>query len=942
MGEENAKPGPDPETGKRSDANSKETNEQQSAQPNPELEETFEGTARTAGGNETTLEGGGRTPSGAGLGARSIGPYTLLRILGEGGMGQVWLAEQTTPVKRRVALKLIKGGLYDNRVMQRFDAERQSLAVMNHPTIAKIFDAGSTADGQPYFVMEYVDGPSITRYCDNKKFKIRERLELFMKVCEGVQYAHQKAIIHRDLKPSNVLVEEVDGKPVPRIIDFGIAKAIIAEGDEERAQMTRAGALIGTPGFISSEQADPGLQDVDTRADVYSLGVILYVLLTGCLPSDHREWTNRPIDEVLRQLRQEDPPSPSAKLRDDRKTATESAEKRSSDQEQLVSQLRGDLDWITMKAVEKDRTRRYGKPTELAADIERYLTNQPVTARKASAGYRLQKYVRRHRLGVAVGLGAAALLVVFAGMQTVELRRIRRERDRANRIAEFMSNMFRVSDPSESRGNTVTAREILDKAAANIDKGLTQDPGVRTQLMDLTGTVYQNLGLYSRSQALLERAVEIQKQALGPEKEETLKSESDLAWTLDHEGEYAEAEKLEREVLAAEHRTMGATDPQTIRTMNNLGWTLHRGGHPAEAEKVELGSSVAARKAFGAQSPLTIAAEANLAVILSSEEKYPEAEKLQRELLEAYRKLYGADQPETLQVMDNLATTLSHEKKYADAEKLERETLEAERRVLGPDHPFTAETIDNLAYTLLRDGHYAEAEAMQRESLEIEKRVLGPEHPDTLLTMLNIAVTLNAVGKVAEGDKLARETLGISQRVLGPAHPFTPNTMQYFVEEYTPLHKYKEVEMEQREILVVEEKNFGPEDPRPLSEMQSIAFTLANEKRFEDAQRMLGAVREIQRKKLGMDDARTAGTTYNMACIAARAGKKEEALAYLQEAMENGLGADVAAGMGEDTDLAGLRRDVRFAGLVEEGRRGERSKEEGCGDIFAGSENLGS
>jgi eukaryotic-like serine/threonine-protein kinase len=925
MGEEPVKPRPDPETDKTRDVKSKETNEEQGERPNPGIEETFAGATRSAGGNETTLEGGPRTASGAGLGARSIGPYTLLRILGEGGMGQVWLAEQTSPVKRRVALKLIKGGMYDNRVMQRFDAERQSLAVMNHPTIAKIFDAGATPDGQPYFVMEYVDGPAITRYCDNKRLKIRERLELFIKVCEGVQHAHQKAIIHRDLKPSNVLVEEVDGKPAPRIIDFGIAKAILAEGEEDRAQMTRVGALIGTPGFISPEQADPGSQDVDTRADVYSLGVILYVLLTGCLPFDDKEWTNRPIDEVLRQLRQEDPPSPSAKLRDDRKTATESAEKRSSDQQQLVRQLRGDLDWITMKAVEKDRTRRYGTPTELAADIERYLTNQPVTARRANAGYRLQKYVRRHRLGVAVAVGAAALLVAFAAMQAVELRRIRRERDRANRIAEFMSNMFRVADPSEAKGNTVTAREILDKAAANIDKGLTQDPEVRTQLMDLMGTVYQSLGLYTQSQKLLERAVEVQKQALGPEKEETLKSESDLAWTLDHEGKYAEAEKMDREVLTVEKRTLGATDRQTIRTMNNLGWTLHREGHEVEAETVAQEAVAEARKAFGERNSLTTAALSNLAVIYSSEEKYGEAEKLQREMLEAERSLYGDDQPDTLQAMDNLASTLSHEKKYADAEKLERETLAAERRVLGPDHPFTAETIDNLAYTLLRDGHYAEAEAMQRESLEIEKRVLGPEHPDTLLTMLNIAVTLNAEGKVQEGDKVARETLAIAQRVLGPVHPLTLNTMQYFVQENAQLHNYGEVEKDQREILAVEEKNFGAEDPRSLSEMQAIAFTLANEKRFEDAQKMLEAVREIQRKKLGADSAQTAGTTYNMACIAARAGKKEQALAYLREAMDHGLGADVAGEMEKDTDLAGLHGDARFAGIVEEGKR--RGKE---------------
>ena len=920
MTEESSKRGPDSETTE----NKKQSNREKTAQPAEgatiEPANTLEGATQTTGESGATLDGGPRTATGAGLGRGAIGPYTLLRKLGEGGMGQVWLAEQTSPVKRRVALKLIRGGMYDNRVMQRFEAERQSLAVMNHPAIAKIFDAGSTPDGQPYFVMEYVDGPSITRYCDNKRLKIRERLELFIKVCEGVQHAHQKAIIHRDLKPSNVLVEEVDGKPVPRIIDFGIAKAIGTEEGGERALLTRVGALIGTPGFISPEQADPGIADVDTRTDVYSLGVILYVLLTGSLPFDENDWTNRPIDEVLRQLRQEDPPSPSAKLREEKKTATERAEKRSSEPGQLASQLRGDLDWITMKALEKDRARRYGTPTELAADVERYLANQPVTARRAGASYRLQKYVQRHRLGVAAGAGAAALLVVFIVMQGVELRRIRQERDRANRIAEFMSNMFRVSDPNEARGNSITAREILDKASANMDKELALDPEVRAQLMDLMGTVYQRLGLFSRSEALLKRAVEVQKEALGASRPDTLRSQSDLAWTLDHEGKYADAEKLERETLEAERRVIGPADKQTLRTMNDLGWTLHEEGKDAEAEKVERESMLTGQKAFGSESSLAIGARSNLAVIAFSQEKYAEAEELQRENLEVYRRLYGADQPDTLQAMDNLANTLSREKKYADAEQLERETLEAERRVLGPEHPYTAETIDNLAYTLLQEKQYPEAEKLQRESLEIEKKTLGPEHPDTLLTMVNIAVTLNSEGRVEEGDKLARETLSIEQRVLGPAHPQTLNTMEYFAEEYTELHKYAEAEKAQREILAVDQKYLGAESPKALAEMQAIAFTLANEKRYDDAMKMLEGLREIQRRKLGAENPLTAGTTYNMACIAARAGKKAEALELLRGAMDHGLAADVAAQMDKDADLESLHGEARFAAMVEEGK----------------------
>ena len=759
MGEENSIPKPNPE-------NSEKTKNDES---------TRDTLTRTKADAETTLDSAvsrgttGETPTFSGR--PSIGPYVLTRLLAEGGMGQVWLAEQIAPVKRRVALKLIKGGMYDNRVMQRFEAERQSLAVMNHPTIAKIFDAGSTVDGQPYFVMEYVDGPSITRYCDHKRMKIRERLEMFVKVCEGVQHAHQKAIIHRDLKPSNILVQEVDGKPLPRIIDFGIAKAISAEGSSKPAIVTRVGVLMGTPAFMSPEQGDPGVLDVDTRTDVYSLGVILYVLLTGKLPFDQERWTSRPIDEVLRQLRQEDPLSPSAKLKAEKKTAIESAEKRSSDAHQLVSQLRGDLDWITMKALEKDRARRYGTPTELAADVQRYLAKQPVMARGASAGYRLRKYGQRHRLGVSVGAGAAAMLLAFAAAQTVELRRITRERDRANRIAEFMSNMFKVADPNESRGNSITAREILDKAAASIDQGLAQDPEVGAQLMDLMGTVYQTLGLYSRSQTLLEHAVDIQKRALGPDREETLKSQSDLAWTLDHAGKSTEAEKLERQTLEAQRRVLGPENKQTLKTVNNLAWTLHQEGHDEEAEKIGREGLATEQRVYGKDNSLTVAAMSNLGVILKTEGKYPEAEKLERESLEVKKRILGAAQPETLQTMDNLATILASEERYAEAEEVVRKTLELEKRVLGPEHPFTAETIDNLAYDVMKQGRAAEAEKLQREALEIEKRTLGPEHPDTLLTMSNLAASLEMEGRYAESQRVLEELREIQKRLYGPNSP---------------------------------------------------------------------------------------------------------------------------------------------------------------------------
>src|SRR5215472_3926022 len=521
---------------------------------------------------------------------KSVGPYRLHRKLGQGGMGQVWLAEQTAPLRRQVALKLIKAGLFDDSLLDRFQAERQSLAIMNHPAIAKVFDAGATPEGQPYFAMEYVHGLSITDYCDRKRLKIPERLDLFIKVCEGVQHAHQKAIIHRDLKPANILVVEVDGKPTPRIIDFGIAKALSSKTAPDSFLTQFAGGFVGTPGYVSPEQADPAVVDVDTRTDVYSLGVILYVLLTGCLPFDSALWKQKPFPEVLRQLREEDPPRPSTRISTTRETQKTTAQLRRVEPQQLISLLHGDLDWIAMKAIEKDRDRRYATPSALAADIERFLQNRPVEARPAGAAYRLRKYVRRHRVAVGVASGLAAVLLTFAITQAIQLRRITRERDRADRVSAFMANMFQISDPSESRGNSVTAREILDRASKDIDTGLAKDPQLQAQMMDVMGLVYQNLGLYLQAQSLLEKAVTIKRPLFGEGGLETLKSMNALVSVLAHQGRYKEAEKLGRQTVELARIKLGPTDRNTIKSMHDLGSVLEDEGQFEESEKLERDS----------------------------------------------------------------------------------------------------------------------------------------------------------------------------------------------------------------------------------------------------------------------------------------------------------------------------------------------------------------
>ena len=771
------------------------------------------------------------------LQGKTIGPYRLLKKLGEGGMGLVWLAEQTAPVRRNVALKLIRSGLYDDSVLQRFHSEQQSLAVMNHPAIAKVFDAGTTPDGQPYFVMEYVDGPAITRYCDNKKLKIRERLALFIQVCEGVQHAHQKAIIHRDLKPSNVLIAELDGKPVPRIIDFGIAKAVTSQTTPDLTLFTQAGALVGTPGFMSPEQA-AGMTDVDTRTDVYSLGVILYVLLTGTLPFDTDQWNQRPIDEVLRQIREDDPPSPSTRLTLEKDTTQTAAEQRGTVPTELQRLLHGDLDWITMRAVERDRSRRYGTPSELAADIQRHLDNEPVVARPASTAYRLQKYVRRHRIGVTISAAAALLLIAFAITQAVQLRRITRERDRANRITDFMTGMFKVSDPSEARGNSITAREVLDQASAEIDSSLAQDPELRARLMFTMGKVYLSLGLDSRAQTLFERALQLQRDALGPANIQTLETAASLATTLRIRGHYPESEKLGRDTIDAQRRALGPNHPDTLDSLSDLGATLYREGRFADAEQLQRQTLDTERRVLGRQSPATLTTMRDLGATLRSQGRFADAEAIQSEVLDIQTRVLGADHPDTLRTLNSLANTLMQEAHFADAEKLYRQNLESRRRIQGPEHPDTLMAMGNLATELSAAGHYPEAIQLQQQTLDINTRILGPDHPQTILAMLNLSFTLGYDNRYADAERLQRQVISNGSRVLGPEHHDVLKAMNGLAGNLQSQGHFPEAEKLERQALEIERRTLGPDRPDTLESMDRLGSTLQSEGHYAEAEKL--------------------------------------------------------------------------------------------------------
>jgi eukaryotic-like serine/threonine-protein kinase len=724
-------------------------------------------------------------------GSRTVGPYKLLSVLGEGGMGIVYLAEQATPIRRRVALKVLKPGMDTQQVIARFESERQALAVMDHPNIAKVFDSGVTAAGRPYFVMEVAYGTSITDYADTHCLSTAERLRLFIDVCRAVQHAHQKGVIHRDLKPSNVLVTVADEGPVVKVIDFGIAKAV-GIGLTDRTLVTRVGQMIGTPEYMSPEQAEMSGLDVDTRTDVYSLGVMLYELTVGTLPFD---LAAKPGYAIPHTLREREVPRPSTKLTSLGDALDVIARHRRTTPDMLRREVRGDLDWIILKAMEKDRTRRYDTPTGLAFDIGRHLRDEPVLARPPSAGYRLGKFVRRNRVPVLAAAVAAVAVIAGAGAAAAGLVEARREQARAHaaaaeaqraaataeQVVGFLVDLFEVNNPSEARGSTVTAREVLDRGAERVTRQLADQPMVQGRLMRVIGTVYLQLGLYGAAASLLETAVEVTEGAAGVPEHAAGHGDADEAL----------ADALEKLGVAyRQQRRFPEAEQALLRSIE----LYHTAGRTGSAEHAR-----AVRSLGG--------------VYVQMPGRVDEAAPLLREALAIQQQVLGPEHRDLGATYSNLGVASLRQDDPAGAEAALRRAVAMRERDLGPDDPALGTTVANLGTAYYLQGRYAEAEAEYLRAARLMEAGLGPLHPNVGMILNNVGEVKWVQGKHAEAEPLLQRALAIKERSLGPDHASGAITLTLLANVYRDMRRHADAEPLYRRAIRINEAAAGV-DPK--------------------------------------------------------------------------------------------------------------------------------
>jgi serine/threonine protein kinase len=666
-----------------------------------------------------------------------IGPYKLLQQLGEGGMGVVYLAEQKEPVNRRVALKIIKPGMDTRQVIARFEAERQVLALMDHPNIAKVLDAGATDSGRPFFVMELVNGRPVTDYCDEQQMTPRQRMELFLPICRAVQHAHQKGIIHRDLKPSNVLVALYDGKAVPKVIDFGVAKAT-GQTLTEKTMFTQFGQVVGTLEYMSPEQAEPNQLDIDTRSDIYTLGVLMYELLTGTTPFDKQRLRSVAWDEMLRIIREEEPPKPSLRLSQSHESRPSISAMRHTEPARLTKFVRGELDWIVMKALEKDRARRYDTAVGLANDIERYLNDEPVQASPPSKAYRIWKFARRNRPQVAAATTLLAILLASVVLVSLHNRQLS-EKD--GELLAAIEAVKQAKGMAQQRGAEIDA--VLDFVETKIfaaarPEAWTGGLGHDVRLADAVKASLPFVETSFADKPLIEARLR-----------------RTIGLSFRYLGDARSAIEQHEKALALMTRYRGADDPYTLATMMALSDCYSEAGRVQEALQLREETLKHQKSTLGPDHADTLGSMVNLAISYDDIGRIADSIKLYEEVLP---RLKMRDHPFALNCMHNLASSYLNSGRNDDAIQLYEETFRLMKSKFGPDYRSTLVCMESLAFSYLAAGHTQQALPLYEETLAIMKSKLGPDHPITLSTMMGLSESYASAGRHADALRLCEES----------------------------------------------------------------------------------------------------------------------------------------------------------------------------------------
>jgi serine/threonine protein kinase/Tfp pilus assembly protein PilF len=844
-----------------------------------------------------------------------VGPYKLIEVIGEGGFGEVWLAERREPMVQRVAIKIIKPGMDSRAVIARFEQERQALAVMDHPNVARVFDGGVTAAGTPYFVMEFVEGEPMTAFADAKRLTLRQRLELFIPVCEAVQHAHHKGLIHRDLKPGNVLVVEIEGKPVPKVIDFGVAKAIAGEQWTNTAH-TQSGVMIGTPLYMSPEQV-AGQIDVDTRTDVYSLGVMLYELLAGEAPFDARSMRKAAMAEIQRIIRDETPPKPStrmAQLANDRATTVSNA--RSATGERVANELRRELDWIPLMALRKERDRRYESPQALADDLRRYLDGRPLRAAPESRAYLARKFVRRHKVPVVaaatvfVALAAGLSVALWQRSEAIRAKESESEQraraderadaalkaekaekaraDELKRVSDFQSQMLGQIDPTKAGVDLM--RDVRARFAAALEKSGVpeQDRAARV------GAFARELGRVNATDAaaalidrtILRPAIKTIDEQFGDQPAVDAQLRHALAELYRRIGLNESAVPLQESALSTRRRVLGEVHPDTILATSNMSVLLRELGRLGEAEPYHREALEKSRRILGEEHPDTIIAISNVGGLLRGKGALAEAEPYYREALEKFRRVLGAAHPETIRSISNMGVLLAEQGRLAEAEPYYREAVEQSRRALGEEHPLTITSIGNMSFLLLGQGKTEEAELHLREALEKSRRTLGEEHPDTLLAISNLGAMLLDQGRLAEAEPYLREAVEIRRRTLGEEHPDTLLSVNNLGMLLFDLQRFAEAEPRLREVLEIRRRTLGDDHVDTLISLGNLGTLLRDAGRLAEAEPYYREALDKRRRTLGEEHPHTLVSIGNMGILLTRQGRHAEAQSYLDESLE--------------------------------------------------------